>query len=58
MEAHLIETHFERAEFEYNLYMAADGYFGECRSYTRPIVTRVFDHRFVPTVLESSEIEG
>jgi aminopeptidase N len=46
MEAVWIEAHLSRQEFEYNLIGAADGYFGECRTYTRPIVTRVYDHRY------------
>lgn len=35
-----MEDHEKRDEFEYEMWCNASGYFSECSSYQRPIVTR------------------
>ncbi len=40
IEAAWVEDHEKRDEFEYEMWCNASGYFSECSSYQRPIVTR------------------
>jgi aminopeptidase N len=42
IEAAWVEDHEKRDEFEYEMWCNASGYFSECSSYQRPIVTREY----------------
>ncbi|CAO3692350.1 unnamed protein product [Rhizopus microsporus] len=43
MESCWIEDHLSKEDFDYDLFSNAQGYFGECERYMRPIVTRKYD---------------
>lgn len=43
MEAVFLEDNAPEGEFEYDMWNNANGYFEECSSYVRPIVTRTYN---------------